>query len=236
MMLVLVIQLAAALAAALLLGLIVKALLGRGRMGTMLDDDAKSTIARSMTILFVVIALVLVLSTRNETIREDLVVGLLRFFPRLVVGAVILVVFFVLSRLASVIITQSLRQRSAALATRVASVVAASVIVIGILLAMKQMGIETDILVLVVSALLAGAALAGGIAVGMGVLPIARQLAAGRHVEDRFSIGQQVSVGAVEGRISGLGMASATVESDNGEVFEVPYTTFLDGAVQTSED
>ena len=235
-MLVLAIQLAAAIAVALLLGVVVKHLLGKGRIGDMLDDDAKSTIARSMTILFVVIALVLVLSTRNETIREDLVVGLLRFFPRLVVGAVILVVFFVLSRLASVIISQSLRQRSAALANRVASVVAASVVVIGILLAMKQMGIETDILVLVVSALLAGAALAGGIAVGMGVLPIARQLAAGRHVEDRFAVGQQVRVGEVHGRIRGMGMASATLETDSGETYEVPFTEFLQTAVETSED
>jgi small-conductance mechanosensitive channel len=235
-MLVLTIQLAAAIAIALLLGFVVKHFLGRGRLGSILDDDAKSTIARSMTILFVVIALVLVLSTRNETIREDLVVGLLRFFPRLVVGAVILVVFFVLSRLASVIISQSLRQRSTALATRVASVVAASVVVIGILLAMKQMGIETDILVLVVSALLAGSALAGGIAVGMGVLPIARQLAAGRHVEDRFTVGQQVRVGDVLGRIRGMGMASATVETDTGETYEVPFTEFLAGAVETSDD
>jgi small-conductance mechanosensitive channel len=235
-MLVLAIQLAAAFAVALLLGVVVKHLFGRGRIGAMLDDDAKSTIARSMTILFVVIALVLVLSTRNETIREDLVVGLLRFFPRLVVGAVILVVFFVLSRLTSVIISQSLRQRSATLATRAASVVGASVVVIGILLAMKQMGIETDILLLVVSALLAGSALAGGIAVGMGVLPIARQLAAGRHVEDRFSVGQRVRVGEVHGRIMNLGMASATVEAETGETFEVPFTEFLAGAVETSDD
>jgi small-conductance mechanosensitive channel len=141
------------------------------------------------------------------------------------------IVAFVLSRLAGVVVGESLRNRSAVLANRVKGVVSGAILVVGTLLALKQMGIETDVVVLILGALLAAGALAGGLAVGLGSLPLARQIAAGRHVEDRFTTGQLIRIGEIEGRIQRVHLASVSVVAEDGATWEIPHQRFIDDAV-----
>jgi len=230
-MLDLLIQLGSALAVAVIATLVVRSLLRRGRMKELLDDDSRRTIGRSLGLLFVVIAVVLVLSSRNEVIRNDLVLGVVSFMPRLVVGVTLFIVAFVLSRLVGVVVAEGLRNRSVVLATRVKGVASAGILLIGALLALKQMGIETDVVVLILGALLAAGAIATGLAVGLGSLPLARQIAAGRHVEDRFTTGQLIRIGEVEGRIQRVHLASVSVVAEDGTTWEVPHERFVDDAV-----
>jgi small-conductance mechanosensitive channel len=230
-MLDLLIQLGSALAVAVIATLVVRSLLRRGRMKELLDDDSRRTIGRSLGLLFVVIAVVLVLSSRNEVIRNDLVLGVVSFMPRLVVGVTLFIVAFVLSRLAGVVVAEGFRNRSAVLAARMRGVVSGGILVVGALLAIKQMGIETDVVVLILGALLAAGAIAAGLAVGLGSLPLARQIAAGRHVEDRFSTGQLIRIGEIEGRIQRVHLASVSVVAEDGTTWEVPHERFVDDAV-----
>ena len=195
-MLDLLIQLGSALVVAVIATLVVRSLLRRGRMKELLDDDSRRTIGRSLGLLFVVIAVVLVLSGRNE-----------------------------------VVVAEGLRNRSVVLATRVKGVASAGILLIGALLALKQMGIETDVVVLILGALLAAGAIATGLAVGLGSLPLARQIAAGRHVEDRFTTGQLIRIGEIEGRIQRVHLASVSVVADDGTTWEVPHERFVDDAV-----
>jgi small-conductance mechanosensitive channel len=148
----------------------------------------------------------------------------------------IIIIAFVLSKLGGVIVEQAIRPRSPALAVRARGVVAGAVVVIGLLLAMKQMGLETDVLMIVVAGVVATATLAGGLGIGLGSQPLARQIAAGRHVEDRFTIGQVVRVGDLAGRISSIDMASVTLVDEAGRAWVVPHLSFLDNAVETSPD
>lgn len=215
---------------------VVAAVMSRGKIGTTLDESARKTITRSLTILVGVVALVVILSGRVEIIRQDLLLATIAFLPKLVVGVMTFIVAYVLSKLAGVLVEQSMRQRSAVLAARMRSFVATSIVVIGILLALKQMGMETDVLMLVLAGVIGTATLAGGLALGLGSLPLARQVAAGRHVEDRFRVGQLIRVGDVSGRIAAVHMASVTLLTDDGSTHEVPHTTFLDGAVTTTQD
>jgi hypothetical protein len=232
----LLIQLGSALVVAIIATFVVRALLGRGKLRELLEPDDRSTIVRSLGLLFVVVAVVVVLSGRNEVIRNDLVLGLVSFMPRLVVGVALFIVAFVLSKLVGVVVGRALRGRSALLANRVRAVASSAILVIGTLLALKQMGIETDVLVIILAALLGAAALAGGLAIGLGTLPLSRQIAAGRHVEDRFSIGQRVRVGEVEGRIRSVSLASVSIAGADGTAWEVPYERFLDQAVRVFEE
>lgn len=215
---------------------VVSTLLSRGRIGTTLDQAARKTITRSLTILVGVVSLVVILSGRVEIIRQDLLLATIAFLPKLVVGVMTFIVAYVLSKLAGVLVEQGMRQRSPVLATRMRSFVATSIIVIGVLLALKQMGMETDVLMLVLAGVIGTATLAGGLALGLGSLPLARQIAAGRHVEDRFRVGQFIRVGGVNGRIAAVHMASVTLLADDGTTHEIPHTTFLDGAVTTTQD
>lgn len=209
--------------------------LGRGRLGQVLDVDARRTIATSISTLVLVVSLVLILSTRNEVIREDLLVSTIAFMPKLVVGVVVVIASYVLAKLAGVLVEQGMRSRSRLLATRVRGAVSGSIIVIGLLLAVKQMGMETDVLMILVAGVVATATLAGGLSIGLGVVPLARQIAAGRHVEDRFQIGQQVTVGDVSGRIRSVHMASVEIVGEDGTAWEVPHADFLTGPVNSTD-
>ncbi|MGF1665296.1 MAG: mechanosensitive ion channel domain-containing protein [Acidimicrobiia bacterium] len=215
---------------------LISALLGKGRVGATLDEGSRKTITKSLTMLVAVVSAVVILSGRSAIIRQDLLLATIAFMPKLVVGVMVFIVSFVLSRLAGVIVEQSMRQRSPVLATRMKGLVAGSIIVIGILLALKQMGMETDVLMLVLGGVIATATIAGGLAIGLGSLPLARNIAAGRHVEDRFRIGQRIDLGEVSGRLSEVHLASVKLIADDGSGYEVPHTLFLDVAVKTSED
>jgi small-conductance mechanosensitive channel len=89
---------------------------------------------------------------------------------------------------------------------------------------------------IVVAGVVATATLAGGLGIGLGSQPLARQIAAGRHVEDRFSIGQRVRVGEVEGRIRSVSLASVSIAGADGTAWEVPHERFLDQAVRVFEE
>ena len=102
---------------------------------------------------------------------------------------------------------------------------------VGIIIALQQIGISTDIILLLVGALAFGTALAGGLAIGLGAVPVARQVAAGRHIQNRYEEGQMVRVGMVEGRITDIGMASTRIEAMDGGTVAVPNDQFLEEPV-----
>lgn len=200
-----------------------------------MDEASKRALASSVTLLVAVIAAIAIASGRSETIRNDVVDGIIGFLPSLIVGVVILVLGFVSSRLAGIVVEQAMRSRSAVLATRLKSVVSGALLTITALIALKQMGIETDVLVLILAAMLATGTIAGGLAVGLGSLPLARQVAAGRHVEDRLRVGLNVSVDGLSGTIRSINLASVSVRSEDGTVWEIPNLLFLEHAVEVAE-
>jgi hypothetical protein len=231
----LAIEIGTALGITIVARFVIGSLLGRGRLGEILDGDSRKTIATSISTLVLVVSLVLILSSRNEVIRQDLLVSTIGFMPKLVVGVVVVIAAYVLAKLAGVLVEQGMRSRSEALASRVRGAVSGSIIVIGLLLSVKQMGMETDVLMILVAGVVATATLAGGLSIGLGVVPLARQIAAGRHVEDRFQIGQLVTVGDVTGRIRAVHMASVEIVSDDGTVWEVPHAEFFAAPVSTRD-
>lgn len=206
------------------------------RRFTNMDDGSKKALASSVTLLAAVVAAIAIASSRNETIRTDVVDGVIGFLPSLVVGVIILVLGFVSSRLVGIVVEQAMRSRSAVLASRLRSVVAGSLLSITALIALKQMGIETDVLVLILAAILATGTVAGGLAIGLGSLPLARQVAAGRHVEDRLRVGLQVSVDGRSGTIRSMNLASVSVRDESGSVWEIPNLAFLEHPVEVKED
>ena len=62
-------------------------------------------------------------------------------------------------------------------------------------------------------------------------MPVARQVAAGRHIQNQYEAGQMVRVGIIEGRIVDIGMAATRVEGMDGGVIAIPNEQFLEGPV-----
>ena len=107
---------------------------------------------------------------------------------------------------------------------------------VGVIIALDQLGVSTDIILLLVAALAFGAALAGGLAAGLGSLPLARQVAAGRHVQDQHRVGQVVQVAGYEGRITAIGLSTTRLLTGEGMIVELPNESFLSASVTVIRD
>jgi small-conductance mechanosensitive channel len=110
--------------------------------------------------------------------------------------------------------------------------VSSLVLAVGVVIALQQVGISTDIILILVAAVSFGIALTLALAFGLGAVPVARQVAAGRHVKERHAEGQMVRVGEVEGRVASIGLATTRIESMDGGFIEIPHAEFLAGNVE----
>ena len=201
-----------------------------------MDAASKRALVSSVTLLVAVVAGTVIASGRSETIRTDVVDGAISFLPSLVVGVLIFTLGYVASRLVGIATEQALRQKSPILASRLKSIVSLGLLLVSGLVALKQMGVETDVLLLILAATLATGTIAAGLAIGLGSLPLARQVAAGRHVDDRLRVGLEVTVAGRSGTIKSINLASVSVRDESGNSWEIPNLTFLDGPVEIHGD
>ncbi len=109
----------------------------------------------------------------------------------------------------------------------------AAVIVIALLMALQQLTIESSFLVYVLLVMLAGVALAGGIAVGWGARTLAENLVAGRYVESQFARGQTIRLNGTKGKIERLNPANIVVVGDEGQRIVLPNALLSRSAVET---
>jgi len=102
---------------------------------------------------------------------------------------------------------------------------------IGVIIALQQIGISTDIILVLVAAVAFGTALALALAAGLGSVPIARQVSAGRHVHRRYEPGDKVRIGDVEGSVTEIGLSTTRIQVSDHRSMDVPNAEFLGAAV-----
>ncbi|MDQ2865126.1 MAG: mechanosensitive ion channel [Candidatus Eremiobacteraeota bacterium] len=107
------------------------------------------------------------------------------------------------------------------------------VIVLAVLMALQQLTIESGFLLYVLLVILAGAALAVGIAAGWGGRTLAENLIAGRYVEREFAVGDFVRVDGTSGTVERLSSTSVVVRSDDDRRFTVPNALLTRMAVES---
>lgn len=108
----------------------------------------------------------------------------------------------------------------------------AAITALAALLAAAQLGIETSVLVLLLSIVLAAAGLTGALALGPGLVPLSTNIAAGRYVREDLSVGDEISLDGAEGTVEELGYASVTLRSNDGYLYRIPNRTLLESIVR----
>ena len=207
--------------------IVLRLVLRRGRIARLLDHDSRRMLSRSLTLLVILGGGLMVLASNNPSIGDQLTQGVISFLPQAIAGSLILIGALILARLLGVLVSQILRDSAPVIASSVGKLITVLVTIIGSVLAADQFGVTTNVILLIIGSALAAVALA----FGLGSQPIARQVAAGRHVDDRFHIGDFVEVGGVSGTITSIGLASTRVAAD-GQSWEVPNERFLDEPVR----
>jgi len=108
------------------------------------------------------------------------------------------------------------------------------VIVLAMLMALQQLTIESGFLLYVLLVVLAAAALALGIAGGLGARSLAENLVAGRYVEREFAVGDFVRVDGTAGTIERLSATSVIVHTQGDRRVIVPNALLTRVAVEST--
>jgi small-conductance mechanosensitive channel len=111
-------------------------------------------------------------------------------------------------------------------------VVFTTIVAVAALLAAAQLGLETYVVVLLATVVLATIGLVTALALGQGLALLSSNIAAGRYVQDGTEVGDVIYVDGVEGTIEELGYASITVRSEEGHLYRIPNRTLLENVVR----
>jgi small-conductance mechanosensitive channel len=111
-------------------------------------------------------------------------------------------------------------------------VVFTTIVAVAALLAAAQLGLETYVVVLLATVVLATIGLVTALALGQGLALLSSNIAAGRYVQDGTEVGDVIYVDGVEGTIEELGYASITVRSEDGHLYRIPNRTLLENVVR----
>ncbi|MBT8211816.1 MAG: mechanosensitive ion channel [Acidimicrobiia bacterium] len=187
-----------------------------------------------VVILTAVVVGILVILDPDQT--DKLLDATINFVPKVLVAVLVVILTRSGGKIIGLFVETAMRNISPILARRVSLAISSVLLGVGVIIALDQLGVSTDIILLLVAALAFGAALAGGLAVGLGSLAISRQVAAGRYVQDRFQPGQLLSIDGVQGRLLAVGLSATHLEAEGGAVYEVPNERFLQGPVKVLAD
>lgn len=105
-----------------------------------------------------------------------------------------------------------------------------AILVLAVLVAADQVGIEVGLLRQLLLLVLGGLVAAAALSLGLGTRQLVGEIVAGRHVGQVVAIGDRVRVAGHEGVVAALGHASVRLSTADGEV-EVPNGAFLSGPV-----
>lgn len=184
-----------------------------------------------LVVVFVLAALqVLDLPVLNEVIGE-----VTRFLPHLVAAATMLFLAIVFAGAARDAVVRALRSAGVDYAESLGRAAQATIVGIGAVLAVGQLGIDSGFLVtlvtVVVTTTLGGAALA----FGLGARETVANLLAAHYAATRYSIGQRIRIGEYDGRIVEILDTAVVVETREGRV-QVPASLFEQQASSLVEE
>ncbi len=176
-----------------------------------------------------VIGLLVIIDPDQADRLSDSVIGSV---PKVMIAVIVVIVARALGRIVGLFAETALRPISAGLAGRARLILSSVILGVGVIIALQQVGVSTDIILILVAALAFGGALAAALGAGLGSVPLARQVAAGRHVARRYTPGEKVRVGDAEGNISEIGLAATRIEVAEGRFVDVPNLDFIAGAIE----
>jgi len=216
---------AVAVGVALLIWLIGKII--KGRVG----DKWKELVSQLMPVLIFAVLVFGALTVLEPDQAASLIDSVPSAVVSITIGVLLVVIAQALGKVAGLLVETALRRVSPALASRGRLIVSSMILGIGVVIALQQVGISTDIILILVAALAFGFALTMALSVGLGSVPIARHVAAGRHVHNRYRPGDRIRVGDIDGTIAEIGMSTTRIEVSDGRSVDIPNGEFIAGLV-----
>ncbi|MGV8842352.1 MAG: mechanosensitive ion channel family protein [Pseudomonas sp.] len=155
------------------------------------------------------------------------------YLPKVFGAALVLLVGVLLAQLVSGLVRSAAEGVGLDYAKGLGRIGQGLVIIISISVAIGQLEIKTDLLNNVIAIVLISVGLALALALGLGSRDIAGQILAGIYVRELYQVGQQVTVGEVNGQIEEIGTVKTTLLTEAGELVSVANRILLEQQVSS---
>jgi len=143
---------------------------------------------------------------------------LVGYLPNVLAAALILLLGSLVAQVVGDALGKMTTQAGVAAGAALGQIVRYTLLVFAVILALGQLGIQTDLLTIAASALVVATALAMAIAFGFGSRDLARNIMAGYHARESFEEGQQLSLRGHSGQLMSIGTVKSMIKTGNGMV------------------
>jgi hypothetical protein len=185
-------------------------------------------------LVFWVLMLTFVLSA-VETLGLDAVTAtidrLIAFLPKVIASGLLFLLGLLLSRLAGNLVSSGAAAAGLSGAPRIGAMAQGVVAVVAGVIALEQLGVQTEIVVTVVTAAVAALGITVGIAFALGATPVIGHILAGHFLRQSLPPGGSVEVGERRGVVEQVGPV-ATLLRDGERAWSIPNARLLDEIVQ----
>ncbi len=196
-----------------------------------LPEQWGNLVGQLVPVLVTAVVVVGALVVIDPAQADQLLQSVIQSVPKVMIAVVVVIIARALGRIVGLFAEAGLRPVSAVLAGRARLLVSGLITGVGLVIAMQQLGVSADIILILVAALAFGTAVAAALGIGLGSVPLARQVAAGRHVAGRYSPGERVQVGDVTGTLVEIGLVSSRIEVADGRAVDVPNADFIEATI-----
>jgi small-conductance mechanosensitive channel len=190
-----------------------------------LSRSLATQVARAVRIAIVFVVVFAALSLIGLEFLSDSLNQVILFLPRLFVALALVVAGIVIGRLARVQVDRLAGQMD--IPGPIGMLTETVVFGVFAITALAQIGIPTQVLLLLTAILLGAVALTLALAFGIGGREMAREVSARRYVEGSFAVGEEVSVGGQRGRIAAIEATGTVLETNGGDRVRVPNSQLV---------
>jgi small-conductance mechanosensitive channel len=194
-----------------------------------LGGSLASLIARAVRIFLTIVVIFAALSLLGLQFLSTSLNQAILALPRIFVAAALV--------LAGAVVAGAARQRTDRLTSQLdfpvplGQIAQIAVLAVFGIIAAAEIGISTEILLVLIGVLLAAVSGTFTIAFGLGSREVARALSAGRYLRNDYRVGQEIAFGDVRGRITRIHSTSTMLDASEGRSIRVPNHLLMDSIV-----
>ena len=155
---------------------------------------------------------------------------LIAYLPNVLAAGLIFVLGLLLARLVGNLVSSGAAAAALADAPRVGALTQSVVAVVAGVVALQQLGIETDVVITVLTSVVAAIGLTVGVAFALGARPVITHILAGHFLRQSLPAGGSVEVEGRRGVVERVG-AVETLLRDEERAWSVPNARLLDQVV-----
>ncbi len=192
-------------------------------------------ITQQLTVLLPRLVYFLVLLLLAQTAVEalglnaigDAIDSFFAYLPNIVAAMLLLLLGSTVGQFAGQTVAQSAASSGLDFAPALGRFVSASILFVCAMMAIAQLKIDTEIVRIVTTLVLGGAALAFGLSFGLGTRDIVRNIAAGFYVRKIVEVGKPLDLDGQQGTLVAITATHAVLEAEGKETL-LPNSRFFD--------